>query len=105
MNDMKEELAYLEKKLRHETGLYKSKKTTEEDRAILGKSIMIRQERICEIKNMMQGITKKHLRQAEKISKAYGQNVFQAADKGLISRGDGSLGKAWETKKDTYWSK
>ena len=41
----------------------------------------------------------------QKINKAYGQSFFEAADKGLITRGDGSLGQSWETKKESYRSK
>ena len=41
----------------------------------------------------------------QKISKSYGQSFFEAADKGLITRGNGSLGQSWETKKESYWNR
>jgi hypothetical protein len=37
----------------------------------------------------------------QKINGAYGRTFFDAANKGLITRGDGSLGQSWETKKDS----
>ena len=60
---------------------------------------------ISKLKSLLPNISKEQKRLDMRINRAYGKSFFDKADKGLITRGDGSLGTSWETKKDTYWSK
>ena len=100
MDDLLKELKYLENKVKEESNLSRKQKTTREERLLLEKSIMYRQERISQIKNILNGVTKDDLIMEKKIGSQYNNS-----EKSFKSRSTKSSSAGWNFQKDTYWSK
>lgn len=100
MDKLKEELKYLEQKVKQEITLSRKGKTTEDERLLLQKSIMYRQARITQIKNVLEGRTKEDLLLEKKIA-----SRFNNSEKSFQSRSTKSSSAGWNFKKDEYWSK
>ena len=94
MNDLNKELAYLKNKVKEEINLSKGKKVTREERLLLEKSIMYRQERISHIMNILEGRTVDDLVLERKIASQYNNS-----EKSFNSRSTKSSSAGWNFKK------
>ena len=98
MSDLQKELQYLEQKVKEEINLSRKGKTPETERMLLQTSIMYRQARITQIKNILSGRTKEDLLLEKKIGSKYNNS-----EKSFQSRSTKSSSAGWNFKKD-YWS-